>query len=144
MNNNTTQDPGNTRLLSRRELAARWSMSTQTVRQRERCGMITPLRLGGAARFKLSDIEKIEAEAARGANEDRRRERQSRKTYFAVVCGDGWGYILDAYPEERLNYLRELGKDVIGEFGTQEEANACVVGSLTTKNNRKKTKLVAA
>jgi hypothetical protein len=73
------------------------------------------------------------------ANEDRRRERQSRKTYFAVVCGDGWGYILDAYPEERLNYLRELGKDVIGEFGTQEEADACVKDSLTTKQKREGT-----
>jgi predicted DNA-binding transcriptional regulator AlpA len=64
MDNNTTQNSDKTRLLSRRELAARWSMSTQTVRQRERCGMISPLRLGGAVRYKLSDIEKLEAEAA--------------------------------------------------------------------------------
>ena len=60
MPDNTTQD----RLLSRRELAARWSMSTQTVRQRELCGMLPVLRLGPSVRYRLSDIERLEALAA--------------------------------------------------------------------------------
>lgn len=42
-------------------------------------------------------------------------------TYFAVIHGDV-GYALDAWPEERAGYLRELGSRIIGEYLSQEAA----------------------
>ena len=51
-------------LLTRRELADRWSMSTQTIRARERCGFLAFLRLGRDIRFRLADVERLESEAA--------------------------------------------------------------------------------
>ena len=51
------------RLLSRRELADRWSMSVETLKRRERCGILPFLKLGRGVRYRLSDIEQIEAEA---------------------------------------------------------------------------------
>lgn len=52
-------------LLTRRELADRWSMSTQTIRARERCGFLPFLRLGRDVRYRLADVERLESEAAR-------------------------------------------------------------------------------
>jgi hypothetical protein len=51
------------RLLSRRELAARWSLSTETLKRRERCGILPSLKLGRGVRYRLADIERLETEA---------------------------------------------------------------------------------
>ena len=51
-------------LLTRRELADRWSMSTQTLRARERCGFLPVLRLGRDIRYRLDDVERLESQAA--------------------------------------------------------------------------------
>jgi hypothetical protein len=50
-------------LLTRRELAERWSMSTQTIRARERCGFLPFLRLCRDIRYRLADVERLESEA---------------------------------------------------------------------------------
>jgi uncharacterized protein (UPF0254 family) len=56
------------RLLSRSELAARWSCSRETVKRRERQGVLRAIRFNQRLlRYKLSDILEIEAEAG-GAN----------------------------------------------------------------------------
>jgi hypothetical protein len=51
------------RLLSRRELADRWSMSVETLKRRERCGILPFLKLGRGVRYRLSDVERLEADA---------------------------------------------------------------------------------
>jgi hypothetical protein len=65
---NTADQTSNTafRLLSRRELADRWSMSTETLKRRERCGLLPFLKLGRGVRYRLADIERLEAEATIG------------------------------------------------------------------------------
>ena len=54
-------------LLTREELAARWDRSQETIRLREKEGILTPLRLPGGkrgyVRYRLEDIERIEHEA---------------------------------------------------------------------------------
>lgn len=47
--------------LSRREIALRWSCSEMTVKRREREGLLKPLRTGRIVRFRLADIEAVEA-----------------------------------------------------------------------------------
>jgi hypothetical protein len=53
--------------LTREELAARWDRSQETIRLREKEGILTPLRLPGGkhgnVRYRLEDIERIEHEA---------------------------------------------------------------------------------
>ena len=53
----------NTQMLSRRHLAARWAVSTETLKRREKAGTIPFLKLGKAVRYRLADIELIEAQA---------------------------------------------------------------------------------
>ena len=56
------------RLLTRRELAQRWSCSTETVKRKTAAGILTPVRFGlRFVRYRLSQIELLEAEAAGGA-----------------------------------------------------------------------------
>ena len=50
-------------LISRREVAARWSYSTETIKRQEKAGKLPVLRLGGQARYRLADIEFIEKQA---------------------------------------------------------------------------------
>ena len=50
-------------LLSRKQLAARWSTSVETIKRRERAGVLNPIILGRLVRYELSDIEKIEQDA---------------------------------------------------------------------------------
>jgi hypothetical protein len=51
-------------LISRRQLAARWGTSTETVKRRERQGILKSIRFNQRLlRYRLSDIERIEAEA---------------------------------------------------------------------------------
>jgi len=49
--------------LSRQQLAVRWQCSTETVRRREKAGILPSRRLGGLVRYRLADIEKIEQQA---------------------------------------------------------------------------------
>lgn len=50
-------------LLARPELTARWSVSRETLKRRERDGTLTPLKLGRLVRYRLSQIEEIERQA---------------------------------------------------------------------------------
>jgi hypothetical protein len=50
--------------LTRKGLADRWQLSVETLKRRERCGILLPLKLGRGVRYRLSDIERIEADAA--------------------------------------------------------------------------------
>jgi hypothetical protein len=52
-----------TRLLTRKGLANRWQLSTETLKRRERCGLLPFLKLGRGVRYRLADIERLEAEA---------------------------------------------------------------------------------
>ena len=42
-------------------------------------------------------------------------------TWFAVI-GSYSNYALDAYPEERASYLRELRSSIVGEYPSQAAA----------------------
>jgi hypothetical protein len=50
-------------LLSRHHLADRWGCSTETVKRREKAGILPVYRIGGLVRYRLSDVERIEQEA---------------------------------------------------------------------------------
>lgn len=55
-------------LLSRKAVAARWQTSTETIKRRERDGLLSPIRFNQRLlRYKLSDIQAVEAAAAVGA-----------------------------------------------------------------------------
>jgi predicted site-specific integrase-resolvase len=55
-------------LLSRRAVADRWQTSVETIKRREKAGVLKPIRFNQRLlRYKLSDIEAIEAAAAGGA-----------------------------------------------------------------------------
>ena len=47
-------------LLDRPRLADRWSCSIETLKRRERAGVLTAILLGRLVRYRLSDIEAIE------------------------------------------------------------------------------------
>jgi hypothetical protein len=51
------------RLLTRRELSGRWQLSTETLKRRERCGLLRCLKLGRGVRYRLSDVEALEQAA---------------------------------------------------------------------------------
>ena len=51
------------RLLTRKELSGRWQLSTETLKRRERWGLLPFLKLGRGVRYRLSDIQRLEAEA---------------------------------------------------------------------------------
>lgn len=55
--------PATQALLSRRHLAERWSISRETLKRREKAGILTPLKLGKLTRYRLTDIEAIEQQA---------------------------------------------------------------------------------
>jgi hypothetical protein len=50
-------------LLSRKQLASRWSTSVETIKRRERTGVLSPLILGGLVRYALTQVEEIERQA---------------------------------------------------------------------------------
>jgi hypothetical protein len=52
-----------THTLSRQTLAMRWECSIETVKRREKAGVLKSYRLGGLVRYKLSDVERIEQQA---------------------------------------------------------------------------------
>jgi hypothetical protein len=55
-------------------------------------------------------------------------------TWLAVVHrmvdGGRRGYVLDASPEDRAQNLRELGRAVVGEFSSRQEATQAVTSAL--------------
>jgi hypothetical protein len=51
------------RLVTRRELADRWKLSVETLKRRERSGLLPCLKLGRGVRYRLSDVENLEADA---------------------------------------------------------------------------------
>ncbi len=55
--------PANQQLLSRHQLSDRWSCSIETIKRRERAGVISAMKLGGLVRYSLQDILKVEAAA---------------------------------------------------------------------------------
>jgi predicted site-specific integrase-resolvase len=55
-------------LLSRRAVAHRWQTSVETVKRREKEGLIKAIRFNQRLlRYRLSDVEQVEAAAAEGA-----------------------------------------------------------------------------
>jgi hypothetical protein len=54
-----TNDP----LFTRREVAERWRQSTETIKRREKAGLLHALKLGRSIRYRLSDIRAFEADA---------------------------------------------------------------------------------
>ncbi len=65
----TTQVPAiSEQLLSRKAVAERWQTSVETVKRREKEGLLRAIRFNERLlRYKLSEIEAIEAAAAGGA-----------------------------------------------------------------------------
>ena len=55
-----TRDP----LLTRREIANRWRQSTETIKRRERAGLLPSLKLGRSVRYRLRDVLAFEEAAA--------------------------------------------------------------------------------
>jgi DNA-binding XRE family transcriptional regulator len=52
-------------LLSRRQLSERWQVSKETVKRKEKAGLLPVLKLAGCrdARYRLADILRLETEA---------------------------------------------------------------------------------
>lgn len=50
-------------MLSRRHLAERWAISRETLKRREKAGILPFLKLGRDVRYRLTDIERIEQQA---------------------------------------------------------------------------------
>jgi hypothetical protein len=51
------------RLFTRKELSDRWKLSVETLKRRERSGILPCLKLGRGVRYRLSDVEHLEADA---------------------------------------------------------------------------------
>jgi hypothetical protein len=50
-------------MLTRCELATRWRLSTETIKRRERAGILPALKLERGVRYRTADIMRIEADA---------------------------------------------------------------------------------
>jgi hypothetical protein len=62
--NNTYQPSDEAgRLLTRKELSGRWQLSTETLKRRERCGLLPFLKLGRGVRYRLDAVERLETDA---------------------------------------------------------------------------------
>jgi len=59
----------NDSLLTRRELADRWRQSTETIKRRERAGLLHALKLGRSVRYRLSDVLAFETGAEIGVRQ---------------------------------------------------------------------------
>jgi hypothetical protein len=62
MSTQTTPDMA-ARLLTRKQLSGRWQLSTETLKRRERCGLLPFLKLGRGVRYRLADVLHLEVEA---------------------------------------------------------------------------------
>jgi hypothetical protein len=63
MNPNSSTITTAARLLTRKGLSDRWQLSIETLKRRERCGLLPVLKLGRGVRYRLADIERLEADA---------------------------------------------------------------------------------
>jgi hypothetical protein len=53
-------------LLSRKQVANRWSVCTETVKRKERAGLLSPVRFNQRlTRYRLSDVITLEQEATK-------------------------------------------------------------------------------
>ena len=50
--------------LTRKELAARWRCSEETLKRREKARLLQVLKLGRLVRYRLSDVLDVEKEAS--------------------------------------------------------------------------------
>ena len=50
-------------MLTRRDLACRWRVSIETLKRREKAGLLRALKIGNGIRYRLSDILNFEASA---------------------------------------------------------------------------------
>jgi hypothetical protein len=57
------QDSKGLAFFTRSQLARRWAVSAETLKRRERAGILRPLKLGRGVRYKVADVERVEAEA---------------------------------------------------------------------------------
>jgi hypothetical protein len=55
--------PSNGAILDRKALAERWRCSTETLKRREKEGVLKALKLGRLVRYRLADVEAVEAQA---------------------------------------------------------------------------------
>jgi DNA-binding transcriptional regulator YhcF (GntR family) len=61
MNRDGADKPTEDKLLTRREVAARWKVSIETVKRREQARILRPVRLEGRiVRYRMSDVARIE------------------------------------------------------------------------------------
>ena len=68
------------------------------------------------------------------AVERRWRAGMDKQRYLAIVSKDRMsGYALDYFPEEKDACYREYKNNIIGDFGTYDEANNAVVEELRKK-----------
>ena len=58
-----TRNTDQIEMLTRRDLAHRWRVSTETLKRREKAGLLRALKIGKGVRYRLSDILNFEAEA---------------------------------------------------------------------------------
>jgi hypothetical protein len=58
------QQYNSVRLVTRKGLSDRWQLSVESLKRRERAGLLPFLKLGRGVRYRLSDIERIEADAS--------------------------------------------------------------------------------
>jgi len=63
LNMRKTPTPPTPQMLSRRQLAERWTCSIETLRRRERDGTLNTRRIGSLVRYRLRDIEAIEEDS---------------------------------------------------------------------------------
>jgi hypothetical protein len=59
----TTYQDRAERLLTRKGLSDRWQISIETLKRRERAGLLPFLKLGRGVRYHLADVEHLEADA---------------------------------------------------------------------------------
>lgn len=67
-NANSSADEKEEALLSRKQVAARWSVSRETIKRREAAGLLHPIRFSKRQlRYRLAEIVSVERGAAGGA-----------------------------------------------------------------------------
>ena len=49
-------------MITRRDVAERWSYSIETIKRLEKGGKLPSIRIGGRVRYRISDIERLEQE----------------------------------------------------------------------------------
>ena len=58
-----SNDINSVQLVTRKGLSGRWQVSVETLKRRQRAGLLPCLKLGRGVRYRLSDVERLEADA---------------------------------------------------------------------------------